>query len=147
VNSGINDLDEVALAVLMACQQRGPLTAEAIGRLVAPLELAPDALLRLAGERYLDESAGEFCISESGRRFLDRIFEGIQGEFAPDDPLYVRRYRREKPSLPFEADTIWAEAICVNVRLPPDALRPLVPQFFCLDLIPSSWLATAIGWC
>lgn len=129
-----DDLDESALAVLMACQQRGSLTAEAIGRLVAPLALAPDVLPRLAVEAYLVESAGEFCISESGLRFLDRIFESIQGELAPDDPSYVRRYRREKPSLPFGADTIWAEAICVNVRLPPDALRPLIPPVFDLDL-------------
>src|SRR5204863_380188 len=55
-------------------------------------------------------------------------------QLTPDDPQYVARYRRPQPSLPFEANTIWAEAVCVNIRVRPEALRPLVPAPFELDL-------------
>ena len=70
------------------------------------------------------------------------MLEGIQSQLSPDDPAYVRRYRREKPSLPFAANTIWEEAICVNVRVRPDALRPLVPAQFELDLFDGwAWVS------
>jgi hypothetical protein len=129
-----DDLDEVGLAVLTACQQRGALTAGAISQLIAPLVATGGVLTRLAASGYLRESGAEFAITDDGVRFLDRIIEGIEAEFTPDDPAYVRRYRREKPSLPFDANTVWAEAICVNVRMDPAALRPLIPHHFELDL-------------
>jgi len=127
-------VDECALATLLACQQRGALTASAIASLIAPLTMPGDGLQRLVLARHLDQAGDEFRLSEHGRKHLDGIIEGIQATLAPDDPSYVRRYRRETPSLPFAANTTWAEAVCVNVRLPPEALRPLVPPFFELDL-------------
>ena len=65
---------------------------------------------------------------------LDQVLEAIERQLTPDDPAYVRRYRKQAPTLPFEANTIWAEAICVNVQVEPDALRPLIPHYFDLDL-------------
>jgi hypothetical protein len=127
-------LDEVGLAVLTACQQRGALTARAIDQLIAPLVATSGALARLSAAGWLHEADAEFAITEDGLRHLDLIIEGIQAEFTPDDPAYVSRYRREKPSLPFEANTVWAEAVCINIRLDPAALRPLVPHYFELDL-------------
>ncbi|MFT3924125.1 MAG: DUF2071 domain-containing protein [Myxococcales bacterium] len=41
---------------------------------------------------------------------------------------------RVTPSLPFDPETVWEEAVCVNLRMHPDALRPLVPPAFELDL-------------
>jgi uncharacterized protein YqjF (DUF2071 family) len=123
-------LDEAALAALVACHHRGPLTAAELARLLA-LDAPTDALLaagllELYGERH--------AVTQKGRDLLDRVLEGIESQLSPDDPAYVRRYRRESPSLPFEANTVWAEAVAVNVALEPAALRPLVPAVFDLDL-------------
>jgi hypothetical protein len=58
----------------------------------------------------------------------------MEGQLTPDDPHYVRRYRQATPTLPFNTNAIWAEAIAVNYQLDPAALRPLVPDVFDLDL-------------
>src|SRR5206468_8662591 len=81
----------------------------------------------------LEPHGQAFAITQAGRDYLDRVLEGIESQLTPDDPAYVRRYRREAPTLPFAANTIWAEAVAVNVRMPPAALRPLVPEVFDLD--------------
>jgi hypothetical protein len=62
------------------------------------------------------------------------VLEAIESQLTPDDPAYIRRYRREAPTLPFAANTVWAEAVCVNFRIDPAALRPLIPPVFELDL-------------
>ena len=126
--------DETGLAALVACHHRGPLTAGEMSQLLA---LPPDSEGTLGGlvaAGLLTHAAGRYAASQAGRTYLDRVLEGIEGQLAPDDPAYVRRYRREAPTLPFDADTVWAEAVCVNYRVEPAALRPLVPPAFELDL-------------
>jgi uncharacterized protein YqjF (DUF2071 family) len=125
---------EPALAVLVACHHRGPLTAAELARLLGwgpadlglPAGLCADGLLEAQGPR--------FAVTQKGREVLDRVLEGIEAQLTPDDPAYVRRYRHAAPTLPFDANTVWAEAVCVNYRLDPAALRPLVPEVFDLDL-------------
>jgi hypothetical protein len=41
---------------------------------------------------------------------------------------------RLDPTLPFDTATIWEEAVCLNLRISPEALRPLVPSVFELDV-------------
>jgi uncharacterized protein YqjF (DUF2071 family) len=125
--------DEAALAVVLACHHRGPLTATELALLLPGAasertldELVQTGLVERQGERYQP--------TQAGRDHLDHVLEGIESLLTPDDPAYVRRYRREAPSLPFEANTIWEEALAVNVALDPAALRPLVPGVFDLDL-------------
>jgi uncharacterized protein YqjF (DUF2071 family) len=89
---------------------------------------------RLVERGELQRKAEGYEITAKGRQRLDEVLEGIERQLMPDDPAFVRRYRREEPSLPFAANTIWAEAVCVNVRVRPEALRPLVPPQFELDL-------------
>ena len=129
-----NTLSELALAVLLACHHRGPLTVAELAQLLCA-ESAVDAAL---GELYqldlLERSGQRHAVTQKGRDALDRVLEGIESQLTPDDPAYVRRYRRESPTLPFEANTIWAEALAINVSLDPAALRPLVPAVFDLDL-------------
>jgi hypothetical protein len=129
-----HDLDAVALAVLVACHHRGPLGAAELTRLLAGAPVTAAALEKLTRAGLLTPHGQLFAVTQPGRDYLDRVLEGIEGRLAPDDPAYVRRYRREAPSLPFAADTVWAEAVAVNVRLAPAALRPLVPDVFDLDL-------------
>src|SRR5262249_41016228 len=74
------------------------------------------------------------AVTHKGRQYLDSVLEGIESQLTPDAPAYIRRYRRESPSLPFEANTVWAEAVAVNIAVEPAALRPLVPEVFELDL-------------
>jgi hypothetical protein len=126
------DLDEAGLAVLVACHHRGPLSGSELAHLLGvPVEPALPALV----EQGLLETRGERqAVTQKGRDYLDGVLEGIESQLAPDDPGYVRRYRREAPSLPFDANTIWAQAVCVNFRIRPDALRPLIPDVFDLDL-------------
>jgi hypothetical protein len=124
--------DEAGLAVLVACHHRGPLSAAELALL---LGLSPDAALAALAARGLVEAhGGRHAVTQKGRDYLDSVLEGIESQLAPDDPAYVRRYRREAPSLPFDANTVWAEAVAVNFRVDPAALRPLVPEVFDLDL-------------
>jgi uncharacterized protein YqjF (DUF2071 family) len=133
-----SDLDrgpgEAALAVLVACHHRGPLTAAELARLLSAEAGAPALLDELRRLDLLEARGERFAVTPKGRDYLDGVLEGIERQLTPDDPAFVRRYRREAPSLPFEANTVWAEAVCVNVALSPEALRPLVPPIFDLDL-------------
>jgi hypothetical protein len=128
------ELSEAALAILMACHHRGALTAAELGRLLSggPVE---DALLAdLAARGLLAREGARYAITQKGREQLDRILEGIESQLAPDDPAYVCRHRRAAPTLPFDANTVWAEAVAVNYHIDPAVLRPLVPSAFDLDL-------------
>jgi hypothetical protein len=125
---------ETELAVLVACHHRGRVKASDLASLL-PKETDVDAAARrLVDRNRLATERGTFSLTQQGRDYLDSVLEGIQSQLSPDDPAYVCRYRQEKPSLPFAANTVWEHAICVNVRVRPDALRPLVPAQFELDL-------------
>jgi uncharacterized protein YqjF (DUF2071 family) len=136
--------DEAGLAVLVACHHRGPLTVAELCRLLAP-DPAGGTIVAFLCERGLlepvrgighpsDIQGTRYAVTQNGRDFLDRVLEGIESQLAPDAPAYVRRYRREAPTLPFDTNTTWAEAVAVNVRVEPTALRPLIPDVFELDL-------------
>lgn len=127
-------LDQAALAVLVACHHRGPLAAAELARLLPSESCSPNLLTNLVRSGFLELRGGLHATTQAGRDCLDRILEGIERQLAPDDPAFVRRYRRETPTLPFDANTTWAEAVCVNLRVEPSALRPLVPTVFDLDL-------------
>jgi Uncharacterized conserved protein (COG2071) len=129
-----DDLGEAALAVLVACHHRGPLSAAELAVLLSPDACTAAALAPLLAAGLLDHAGGRHTVTQTGRDYLDRVLEGIESQLSPDAPEYVRRYRRESPSLPFEANTVWAEAVAVNVAVDPAALRPLVPPVFDLDL-------------
>jgi hypothetical protein len=127
--------DDAGLAVLVACHQRGPLSAVEIGRFVAPRgESLENALASLAARGLLTADRNRWAVTQRGRDWLDHVLEGIESQLTPDDLRYLTRYRRAQPSLPFEANTIWAEAVCVNIRVRPENLRQLVPLPFDLDL-------------
>jgi uncharacterized protein YqjF (DUF2071 family) len=127
-------VSEAALAVLVACHHRGPLTAAELALLLAP-DAGSDAVLApLCAAGLLQQVGGRHAVTQKGRDYLDGVLEGIESQLSPDAPEYERRYRRASPSLPFEANTIWAEAVAVNVALDPAALRPLIPPVFDLDL-------------
>jgi uncharacterized protein YqjF (DUF2071 family) len=127
--------DETGLAVLVACHQRGPLSAAELARFVSargqPLE---NGLASLAARGMLAADGNRWAVTQLGRDWLDHVLEGIESQLTPDDPHYVARYRRPEPSLPFQANTIWAEAVCVNIRVRPENLRMLVPPPFELDV-------------
>jgi uncharacterized protein YqjF (DUF2071 family) len=126
--------NEDALAVLVACHHRGPLSAAELAHLL-PARACAGGLLGELGRLGLLECGGaRYAVTQKGRDYLDGVLEGIERQLCPDDPAYVRRYRREAPTLPFEANTVWAEAVCLNLALDPAALRPLVPAAFDLDL-------------
>lgn len=129
-----SELDETSLAVLVACGHRGTLTADELQLLLATNVPLDATLQHLQQQSLLEPRGKRWSVTHRGRQLLDRVLEGIESQLAPDDPAYVRRYRREAPTLPFDANTIWAEAICVNVRVEPAALRPLIPKYFELDL-------------
>lgn len=60
--------------------------------------------------------------------------------------LHAEGLRRVDPSLPFEANASWKEAICVNLAVEPDALRPLVPTVFELDCAAgSAWVSLTVS--
>ena len=88
----------------------------------------------LVASGFLAAEGKRWTITQRGRDWLDHVLEGIESQLTPDDPQYVARYRRQQPSLPFETNTIWAEAVCLNIRVRPESLRPLVPLCFDLDL-------------
>jgi hypothetical protein len=125
---------DTELAVLVACQRRGGLTtAELAALLASPVPLA-SVLEALAGSGDLQCRGECFVVTPQGVTRLDSVLETIERQLTPDDPAHVRRYRREEPSLPFAANATWAEAVCVNIRVRPEALRPLIPPHFELDL-------------
>lgn len=126
--------DDLQLAVLVAVHQRGELTAAEIGQLVTSGGDLGCLLAHLIALGNLELRGTRYVITQPGREFLDRVLEAIQSQLTPDDPAYERRFRREQPSLPFEANTVWAEAVSVNIRIHPEALRPLIPPQFELDL-------------
>jgi hypothetical protein len=127
-------LSEAALAVLVACHHRGPLAGAELARLLSWGPADDGLTAGLCAQGFLEAQGPRFAVTQKGREALDRVLEGIEGQLTPDDPEYVRRYRRAAPTLPFDANTVWAEAVCVNYRLDPAALRPLVPEVFDLDL-------------
>jgi uncharacterized protein YqjF (DUF2071 family) len=127
--------DEAGLAVLIACQRRGPLSAAELARfVVAPMRPLENTLAALAARGFLMAEGNRWAVTPQGRAWLDHVLEGIEKQLNPEDPQYVARYRRPQPSLPFEANAIWAEAVCVNIRVRPESLRRLVPPPFELDL-------------
>ena len=129
-----NQIDDTALAILVACQHRGVLTLGELQQLLSMRSLDDRSFQSVLASGHLIEQGNRYAVTADGRRFLDNMLESIEGQLTPDAPEYERRFRRESPSLPFEANTIWAEAICVNVQIEPDALRPLIPTHFELDL-------------
>lgn len=127
-------LDQTALGVLVACHHRGALTVPELDLLLSLPVSCGDAVAALVEQGTLDRDGARVGVTQLGRDLLDRVLEGIERQVAPDDPAFERRYRYESPSLPFDANTVWAEAVAVNVRVTPEALRPLVPAAFDLDL-------------
>ena len=113
--------DDVALAVLVAMQQRGPLSAEELARLLASAEPLASTLERLLERGHVQRQRGRWAISYQGRQFLDQVLEEIEGQLAPDSPAYVRRYRRNEPSLPFRRTRRGPKrsaSTCVSSRTP-----------------------------
>jgi hypothetical protein len=129
-----DELDEIGLAVLLACHHRGPLSSAELAQLLPAPQGYDTAVDALTAAGLLAPHGERHAITQPGRDLLDRVLEGIESQLTPDAPEYVRRYRRAAPSLPFAANTIWEEALCINVRLDPAALRPLIPPVFDLDL-------------
>lgn len=125
---------EAALAVLAACLHRGQVQTGDLKKLLSNVGGFEAAVEQLVDQGRLHHSRETLSLTQAGRTFLDQVLEGILSQLTPDDSAYVRRYRQEKPTLPFAANTIWEHAICVNVRVRPDALRPLIPPQFHLDL-------------
>ena len=128
------DLDETELAALTACHCRGSLNASELTQLLTCETSDAAAFDRLISARLLEIQGGRYRVTQSGRELLDRVLEGIEQQITPDHPDYVRRYRREASTVPFETNTVWAEALCVNYRIDPQALRPLIPDVFDLDM-------------
>lgn len=126
--------DATALAALAACHCRGPLALDELAQLLGWPVAEVQSVQNLLDAGLLDQQSRRFVVTQRGREYLDRVLEGMESQLAPDDPAYVRRYRREEASLPFAANTVWAEAVCVNLRVDPAALRPLIPAVFDLDL-------------
>jgi uncharacterized protein YqjF (DUF2071 family) len=126
--------DEAGLAVLVACHHRGPLTAAELACLLPADQAVPAVAEALAAAGLLEARADRYAVTQRGREYLDGVLEGIERQLTPDAPAYERRYRRRSATLPFDTSTTWAEAVAVNFRVDPAALRPLVPAVFDLDL-------------
>jgi uncharacterized protein YqjF (DUF2071 family) len=133
-SSADDEPDEAGLAVLLACHYRGPLSAAELALLLPASQEHLAAIASLTAAGLLESHGQRHGVTQRGRDLLDRVLEGIESQLTPDAPEYVRRYRRAAPTLPFGANTVWEEAVCVNVRLQPAALRPLIPAMFDLDL-------------
>ena len=125
---------ETELAVLVACHHRGRVRVSDLAALLPTAHDVDSAITRLVERGHFTNEQQVCALTQAGREFLDIVLDGIQSQLSPDDPAYVRRHRQEKPSLPFAANTVWEQAICVNYRVRPEALRPLVPAQFDLDL-------------
>jgi hypothetical protein len=126
--------DATAIAVLVACRHRGPLTrAELLD--VLPHDAAVLAALdRLAERGWLQRQGDRHLVTPAGQAYLDEVLVALARDLDLRDPIAVAGGLREAPTLPFAANTTWAEAVCVNIRVDPSALRPLVPTVFDLDL-------------
>jgi uncharacterized protein YqjF (DUF2071 family) len=134
--------DEAVLALLVALHHRGALARAELAKLIGQKAIDPAVLTPLVQSGWVQARGGDLAITHQGRQQLDRWLEEIESQVAPDDPAYVRRYRREDPSLPAAANTVWAEAVCINFRVDPAALRPLVPDVFELDLFSGyAWIS------
>jgi hypothetical protein len=129
-----DELDEAALAVLVACQHRGPLTLAELLRMIPNGLAATPAVARLIDGGLLEVRSGRHAVTPLGMHSLDNVLESVESQLTPDAPEYLRRYRREAPSLPFDTNAVWAEAVAVNFRVDPQELRPLIPDPFDLDL-------------
>jgi uncharacterized protein YqjF (DUF2071 family) len=128
------ELDEAGLAVLVACHHRGPLTVAELSQLLAPGMGCDASVDFLHAHGLLAGQGDRYAVTQQGRNLLDGVLEGIESQLAPDAAEYIRRYRRQAPALPFDPNTTWAEAVAVNVRVAPPALRQLIPDVFDLDL-------------
>lgn len=129
-------LGEAALALLTACTRRGALTPQELAQLIPVLsnvETLVAAAQELIARGWLTTQGSALAVTSAGSAALDEIVERIERQLTPDSAGHEARYRRETPSLPFEANTTWAEAVCINIRVDPAALRPLVPDLFELD--------------
>lgn len=120
--------------MLVACNHRGPLATSEMARLLSVAGPLDERAAQLVNRGWLERRGQRLAITRAGTACLDEVVAAVESQLTPDSPAYERRYRRETPTLPFDANTIWAEAICVNVRIRPDALRPLIPRQFDLDL-------------
>ncbi len=127
-------MTEGELAVLVALQQRGALDRAELATLLDLPDAEAALLDGLASTGLLDARGDRVAITPEGRRRLDEVVKGIERELAPDDPAFVARYRRETPSIPFETNTVWEEAVAVNFRVRPEALRRVVPEPFEIDV-------------
>jgi hypothetical protein len=130
--------DETQLAVLVACHHRGPLTRDELTRLLGPDSAVGSTVTALVGRGLIAVRGTRHEVTQAGRQLLDGVLAGIEQQLTPDAPEYVRRFRRAAPTLPFDTTTVWAEAVAVNIRVAPAALRPLVPDVFDLDLYEGS---------
>jgi len=144
-SNGADALDEAGLAVLVACHHRGPLTVAELEHLLPATAEPARAVHDLLAAGLLAAQRGRYAATQRGRELLDQVLEDIESQLVPDDPAYVRRYRRRSPTLPFDARATWAEAVAVNIRVAPAALRPLVPAVFDLDLYAGHAFVTLIA--
>jgi hypothetical protein len=133
-SDAVDTAQDTQLAVLVACHHRGSLKASDLKQLLPAAPELDAAIAQLVRQDCLAASRRSYALTQRGRDYLDQVLESIECQLTPDDPAYVARYRQTKPSLPFAANTIWEHAICVNVRVQPAALRPLIPTQFELDL-------------
>lgn len=125
--------EELGLAVLAACHQRSRLSTAELSKLLS-IGVVDVPVLKLQQAGWLQLAHGSWQVTQAGREYLDSILLSIQSQLTPDASEYERRFRITDPSLPLAANTVWSEAICINVRVDPNALRPLVPDVFELDL-------------
>lgn len=125
--------EELCLAVLAACHQRSRLSTAELSQLLS-VDLNDIPVLQLQAAGWLFGVRDQWQVTQAGREHLDSILLSIQSQLTPNASEYERRFRVTDPSLPFAANTLWSEAVCINVRVDPDALRPLVPDVFELDL-------------
>jgi len=121
---------EHSLAVLCALREglsgRELEAATDLGAESLRVEIAALRRARLVRKRGLFGGALE--VTDAGVAALDGWETGLRIGLASEG------LRRVDPSLPFEATTSWKEAVCVNLAVAPEALRPLVPDVFELDL-------------
>ena len=138
-------LDPTALAILIACQRRGSLSAQELEQLLSEGPLLTGTLQQLIDTQHLECRKDRYQLTPNGQAHLDTILENLERELAPDSTAYQKRYQRETPTLPFEANTTWAEALCINYQVDPEALRPLIPDVFDLDLFEGQGFVSLVA--
>jgi hypothetical protein len=126
--------DATALAVLVACRHRGPLTRAELLDLLPHEAAVLAALDALAGRGWLRLQGARHAVTPAGLAYLDEALAALARDQDQRDPLALAGALHEAPTRPFAASTTWAEAVCANMRVDPAALRPLVPAVFDLDL-------------